>query len=138
MAQFKYTDIHIFNKAGNELPIVFDTNFKVILSNEYKDDAIFYGLLNPDNTVCGFYKHTTGGRFDSNTRVKANVICNSQVITSDAVVVKSKNKSYSSYSNSSANYSIDDIVSLNVNPVTYGVSFPSVTFASGITFSTIC
>ena len=137
MAQFKYTDIHIFNKAGNELPIVFDTNFKVILSNEYKDDAIFYGLLNPDNTVCGFYKHTTGGRFDSNTRVKANVICNNQVITSDAVVVKSKNKSYSSYSNSSANYSIDDIVSLNVNPVTYGVSFPSVTFASGITFSTI-
>ena len=137
MAQFKYTDIHIFNKTGNELPLVFDTNFKVTLSNEYKDNAIFYGLLNPDNTVCGFYKHTTGGRFDSNTQVKANVICNNQVITSDAVVVKSKNKSYSSYSNSTANYSVDDIISLDVNPVTYGVSFPSVTFASGITFSTI-
>lgn len=137
MAQFKYTDIHIFNKAGNELPLVFDTNFKVILSNEYKDDAVFYGLLNPDNTVCGFYKHTTGGRFDSSTQVKANVICNDQFITSDAVVVKSKNKSYSSYSNSSANYTVDDIVSLDVNPVTYGVSFPSVTFASGISFSTI-
>ena len=137
MAQFKYTDIHIFNKTGNELPLVFDTNFKVTLSNEYKDNAIFYGLLNPDNTVCGFYKHSSGGRFNSNTQVKANVICNNQVITSDAVVVKSKNKSYSSYSNSTANYSVDDIISLDVNPVTYGVSFPSVTFASGITFSTI-
>lgn len=137
MAQFKYTDIHIFNKAGNELPLVFDTNFKVTLSNECKDDAVFYGLLNPDNTVCGFYKHNTGGRFDSNTQVKANVICNNHVISSDAVVVKSKNKSYSSYSNNSANYSVDDIVSLDVNPVTYGVSFPSVTFASGISFSTI-
>ena len=137
MAQFKYTDIHIFNKAGNELPVVFDTNFKVIVPNEYKDDAVFYGLLNPDNTVCGFYKHTTGGRFDSNTQVTANVICNDQFITSNAVVVKSKNKSYSSYSNSSSNYSIDDIVSLDVNPVKYGVSFPSVTFASGISFSTI-
>ena len=34
-------------------------------------------------------------------------------------------------------YSVDDIVSLDLNPAAYGLSFPSVTFASGITFNTI-
>ena len=137
MAQFKYTDIHIFDKVGNELPLVFDTNFKVSLPNNYKDTAVFYGILNPDNTVAGFYRHTTGGRYNSDEQVKVQVTCNGNVVTSDATVIKSKSKSFSSYSNNLDEYSVDDIVSLDLNPAAHGLSFPSVTFASGITFNTI-
>ena len=137
MAQFKYTDIHIFDKVGNELPLVFDTNFKVSLPNNYKDTAVFYGILNPDNTVAGFYRHTTGGRYNSDEQVKVQVTCNGNVVPSDATVIKSKSKSFSSYSNNLDEYSVDDIVSLDLNPAAHGLSFPSVTFASGITFNTI-
>ena len=137
MAQFKYTDIHIFDKSGNELPLVFDTNFKVSLPNNYKDTAVFYGILNPDNTVAGFYRHTTGGRYNSDNQVKVQVTCNGNTVTSNATVIKSKSKSFSSYSNNIDEYSVDDIVSLDLNPSAHGLSFPSVTFASGITFNTI-
>lgn len=137
MAQFKYTDIHIFNKAGNELPLVFDTSFKVTLPNRFKDNAVFYGVLNPDNTIAGFHKHCAGGRYDSATNMNASLLLNGRAASSQVQVVKSKNKTFSSYSGATDEYSIDEVLSVAESHIPYGVEFPSVTFATGITFSTI-
>jgi hypothetical protein len=137
MAQFKYTDIHIFNKAGNELPLVFDTNFKITVPNKFKDNAVFYGVLNPDNTIAGFHKHNGGGRYDSSENVKAELLLNNIKVASDAQVVKTMNKSFSSYSGLSENYSIDEVLSVAESHTAHNVLFPSVTFNTGVTFSTI-
>lgn len=80
MNNFNYTHIHLFDKSGSELPLVFDPAMIIQIPNTYNDDAIFYPISDVENNICDFYKKSSGGRY-----VKSDFLSFSET-NSEAVV----------------------------------------------------
>lgn len=60
---FNYTKIHLFDKTGSELPLVYDPAMIIQIPNTYNDDALFYAISDVNHNICEFYKKSSGGRF---------------------------------------------------------------------------
>lgn len=63
MNEFNYTHLHLFDKSGSELPLIYDPAMIIQIPNTYNDDAIFYAISDVNNNICDFYKKSSGGRF---------------------------------------------------------------------------
>ena len=73
MGTFNYSNIHIFDKNGRELPLVIKSSYKIEIPNKKGKPAVFYPILNTDGTL-SFYKESSGNRFDnSSSSVKCKI-----------------------------------------------------------------
>lgn len=124
---FNYTDIHIFNKNGEELPISLSSAAEIRIPSRYGDPAIFYPVLNSDNEL-SFYKKTGGTRFSSDSSV---LRCTIGDEPGTATVEFGNN--YSSTEGSEC--TINDISSVSALPG--NLRFPSVKINSTINFDVI-
>ena len=62
-SSFNYTDIHLFNKNGIELPLVIDSTIKLTLVSSHGDDAIYCCVLSKDSQEYSFHCIKEGSRF---------------------------------------------------------------------------
>lgn len=62
MNNFIYTDIHIFNKNGIELPLSYKSTLKLTIKSQAGDDAVYYGVLDNEYNI-DFKQIKPGGRF---------------------------------------------------------------------------
>lgn len=142
MAAFDYTQFHLFDKAGNEIPVVYNTNFKIVIPNSNGDSAVFYAVTNTAKKITGYHKITGGNRFNitgSPIDVNAYAITDSgERINMKLNVNTKQSHASSSYSSVKTSISIDSINSIeHEESLSEYIGFPSTTFTTGLTFSKI-
>lgn len=130
MAEFNYTDIHIFNKAGEELPISINSAIEIKISSKYGDPAIFYPVLNQSGEVLSYYKKSSGTRF-SNVDSSLNCLINGEAGVAN---VEFDSQSYIN-SNNNEEYCIKDI--LSISPELPNAEYPSVKLNSTVNIDTV-
>lgn len=165
MGNFNYSQLHIFNKKGNELPLVYDTNFKIEIPNRIHDNAVFYGVLNPDNTISNFYCKYQGGRYnkyeftnysenDSEFTADTSILLylpslDSSISTNNVVEgiasIRGTIIQHGSFENTGNEnleeellpHYITEIEDINIDFSSYDIKYPSLTFNSGVTFDKV-
>lgn len=134
MGNFNYSKLHFFDKQGQELPLIYDTNLKIKFPGLYKEESIFYGITDSSKTIVGYYPHTTGGRCSNSTSQFANILHNNEIIESNLEVELGDLTASSSYADNSNFKYIRDIVSeINIS----NLSYPSLSFTSSLNFNRI-
>ena len=148
---FNYTDIHLFNKDGIELPLIIDSTIKVILKSDHGDDAIYCCVLSKDSKEYSFHCIKEGSRFSP---INGNLIKGYVSIygkeTPDECYCKcelKRVKNASSSGNNDDSYVIAKVIDFDEASKSYlddiihadnsAVGFPSATFSTSITFDKV-
>jgi hypothetical protein len=146
MQTFNYTDFHLFNKEGVELPLVFDATYKIVVPNQIDDDVEFYMISDPAGNIkyhkiskdTKFYiGNSTVNTIDgiSSVSVVGNLVSNNKVI--DSFNLKLSISDINDNLNSSYK-SVDDIIEIEgVETILDLIKFPSISFSTGISFNRI-
>lgn len=134
MGTFNYSNIHIFDKNGRELPLVIKSSYKIEIPNKKGKAAVFYPILNTDGTL-SFYKESSGNRFDNSS---SSVKCKINDSNAYAEVEYSAYSAIDPDSQNSAitEYSISNILSINTDQFD-SLSFPCATLSSYINFNPV-
>lgn len=135
MEKFNYTNIHIFDKNGRELPLVIKSSYKIEIPSKKGAPAVFYPIINPDGSL-SFYKESSGTRFDNSTDT---INCTINGISATAKV---KYSSYSAISQDNTDtpiteYSISDIISIDAPEIISNLKFPCAELSSYINFEPV-
>lgn len=130
MAEFNYTDIHIFNKAGEELPISINSAIEIKISNKYGDPAIFYPVIDKTGSVLSYYKKSSGSRF-SNEDSSLNCTINGEA---GVASVEFSSQEYVN-SNNESEYIIKKLTS--IEPELPNIEYPSIKLNSVININTV-
>src|SRR5574344_1182257 len=114
MAAFDYTQFHLFDKAGNEIPVVYNTNFKIVIPNESGDSAVFYAVSDTNRNIVGYHKVSGGNKFilpgDTSTNVQGYAVLENGSKVAIALNVNTHQyAASSSYSSVTSSISIDSV-----------------------------
>lgn len=148
---FNYTDIHLFNKDGIELPLIIDSTIKLVLESQHGDDAIYCCVLSKDSKEYSFHCIKEGSRFskvgDNLVKGYVSVYGSSEIIHCFCKCDLRRVKSASSNSSSDDSYVISKVIDFDesykdaINNEVHGestsVGFPSATFSTSITFNKV-
>ena len=143
MAAFDYTQLHLFDKAGNEIPVVYNTNFKIVIPNESGDSAVFYAVSDTNRNIVGYHKVSGGNKFnlpgDTSTNVQGYAVLENGSKVAIALNVNTHQyAASSSYSSVTSSISIDSVNYLeSAEEYSDFIGFPSVIFTTGISFDKI-
>lgn len=147
------------------MPLVYDSNFQIEIKNRLtNDNAIFYGVLNPDNTISDYYCKYQGGRYSENSFENYQVIGENKFrgeipgtlqIGDDYITGKVTVEGYklvNDYDNQDVFYAntgesdlekdlyphyITEIIDTNFDYLSNDIKYPSLTFNTGVTFDKV-
>ncbi len=143
---FSYTNLHYFDKTGTELPLNYNSNIKIVIPNEHKDHARFFGVTNLTRPnpitqtaatpkLVDFLKISSGGRYNSDETKSAIIYSTSGNRTVDVScnLVKQVSTDYNTYYIDTLN--VKNLESLNIP--NSDITYPSITFATNLTFDKV-
>lgn len=135
----KYTDFHYFDKSGYEIPVSYISNFKVVIPSKLGDDAVFYGVSDPEGNI-EFLKKSSGSRFDVTgdaSTLKGYAVFEDASVPVNVPVTLKDLPVMSSFTDSS-NYYVESIEMPALTPEDMAkIGFPSTTFTASLTFDKV-